>query len=174
VVEPPVTQPPAEEDDDGGTGWLPWVLAFAVLAVGGMALLARRLKPTAVPTPPWPDRAGRLVEDADLQSVQIAALTPEGLRVAAPVHAARLAEQTVALEELLASAPDPESEQALGQLQGPLSQLYAAIDAVALMPAGPTPEASEWVRSSAAGLHSVVTTTRLRLRIAPPTPDPGP
>jgi hypothetical protein len=90
------------------------------------------------------------------------------------VHAARLAEQTVALDELLASAPDPESEQALGQLQGPLSQLYAAVDAVALMPAGPTPEAAEWVRSSAAGLHSVVTTTRLRLRIAPPTPDPGP
>jgi hypothetical protein len=148
-TDAPATQPPDVEpeepdastaptdtvppDDGDGTTWWPWVLAAVILVVAAAALFGRRRSSG----PTWQVRTSALLDQIDQVTSQLAALTPEGVRVVAAADAMTLAALRGTLRDLVASAPGVEQRVSLDRLTAPLGQLHGAVDAVALS-AGPS------------------------------------
>jgi hypothetical protein len=137
--------------------------AVVVAVVVGAVLLTRRRK-----GPAWPVRAGQMLDESDRLTTHLVGLTASGLDAVAESDAARLAALAAALQQLISSAPDETSRQALGAVEGPLHSLQSVVDAVGLAP-GPASDADlQNVVARATRMHSA--TALARAAVAPRLP----
>lgn len=174
AAEAPATEAPAEaapltsvataDDGDGDTLWWPWVLVALVIIVVVVAF-SRRRKPAAAPANSAPTRTTALLDDIDQLTSHLAALTPEGLKAVAVADATALATMRATLSDLIASAPDANTQAVLGTLTAPIAALHSAVDAVALSVAQSLQPNISTVAPLVTQLHTASASARAQLAV---------
>lgn len=177
----PATSEPVGDADDDGTTWWPWVVAGLLLALIIAAVVGRRRRPS------WDDRVRGLLDDVDVVTRRLAALSPGDVVVVAETDAAALATARASLTSLLAESADDRRAAVLGALTEPLADLHLAVGSAALTggiagaapapgaplppPGAPTPAAAPSVAQLAAVVHTTSATVRASI-VPPPPPQP--
>ena len=173
IVEEPIAEPPADDPaadatadpalDDAATDddvvWWPWVLGLLVIIVAVVAVAVSRSRRGNAT---WTTRALAAVDASAALAAHLVAIAPEGLVVVARDDAQRLAELDVTTQDLVRTAPDDRTRGSIDALRGPLVQLHAAVNMVALSPA-PTPAQLTLVHQWANALHVASSTARSSL-----------
>ena len=150
----------ADDDGDDGTVWWPWVLAIVVL-VAIVAIIANARRGRSGPS--WQIRTTTLLDEIEQLTSHLAAIAPAGLHAVAQSDAMRLATMRATLRDLIASAPDTNSQMVLNELTTPAAALHGAVDAIA-MSADPSvqPDGAS-VSQLARQLHTASTSARAAL-----------
>lgn len=168
IVESPADDPGADDAtdialDEGATEedvvWWPWVLGLLVIVIAVVAVVVSRSRRGNAA---WSTRALSAMDASDALTTHLLAIPPEGLVVVARDDAQRLAELDVTTQELVRTAPDDRARGSIDAIRGPLVQLHAAVDTVALSPA-PTPVQLTFVHQWANALHVATSTARSTL-----------
>jgi hypothetical protein len=162
VATDPAPPPTEETDDDDGTVWWPWVLG-AVVVIGAIVAIARR-RPSG---PTWTTRSTGLLDEIDLLTSHLVAVTPAGLLAVAQGDAMKLATMRATLRDLIEAAPDASSRTVLSGLTMPISDLHGAVDVVALSVEPSPAQTSPTVSQLAAHLHTVSASVRAELALHP-------
>jgi hypothetical protein len=162
VVATDPAPPTTEDTDDDGTVWWPWVLG-AVVVIGAIVAIARR-RPSG---PTWTTRSTELLDEIDLLTSHLVAVTPAGLLAVAQGDAMKLATMRATLRDLIEAAPDATSRTVLSGLTMPISDLHGAVDVVALSVEPSPAQTSPTVSQLAAHLHTVSASVRAELALHP-------
>jgi hypothetical protein len=149
-----------DDGDDDSIVWWPWVLVALVVVLAVVALSRRRR-----PGPGWQTRTTTLLNDIDQLTSHLAALTPDGMRAVAQNDATTLATMRATLSDLIASAPDVNTQTVLGRLTTPIAELHGAIDAVALSAGQPTQPDTGSVAQRVTQLHTASASVRAELAV---------
>ncbi len=102
------------------------------------------------------------MDQLDGLTTHLLAIAPQGLGVVARSDSLLLADLAVAIQDLGATAPNDSARRAIDGVRGPLGQLHAAVDLVAVSPS-PTEAELTLVHQWAQALHVATSTARASL-----------
>jgi hypothetical protein len=137
-----------------------------VAVIAGIVLFLRSRK-----APGWPAQAAAALDESDQITTHLVGLAPDGLGAVANADATRLATLMASVQQLVATAPDDPSRQALAQMQEPMRSLHGALDALAMRPPPPSSLDLDEVRTRATALHSATSLAHASL-VPPAAPRP--
>ncbi len=152
----------ASGGDDDGTVWWPWLLG-ALIVIGVIAAIASRRHRG----PSWQIQTTTLLDEIEQLTSHLVAVSPGGLHAVAQSDAMRLATMRATLRDLVASAPDANSQTALNGLTIPVAELHGAVDAIAMSPDPSFQSPGASVSQLATQLHTAATSVRAGLALHP-------